>query len=229
MAMEQVPVEALKEGAWREIARIDLALEAGEIDERGWHEAIAELVRGRYLAATTPWEQSGKGGDEAAWVGARRFVVDALERDGTFLDCGCANGYLMECVPRWAAGRGLRIEPYGIDIIPELVALARRRLPHWANRIWVGNVLHWTPLRRFDVVRAGLEYVPARRRGDLVRHLLRDVAVPGGRVVLGPFSEEPDRHATEDVLASWGLPPSGGSQVPHPDPRVVRRLLWVDA
>jgi hypothetical protein len=60
--MEQVPVEALKEGAWREIARIDLALEAGEIDERGWHEAIAELVRGRYLAATTPWGQSGKGG-----------------------------------------------------------------------------------------------------------------------------------------------------------------------
>ena len=78
-----------------------------------------------YVGADTPWGQSGKTGDAKTWEEARRPIVDALERDGTFLDVGCANGYLLETVSAWAAEKGVEIEPYGVDIAPELVEIAR--------------------------------------------------------------------------------------------------------
>ena len=60
----------------------------------------------------------------------------------------------MESVAAWCAERGLAIEPYGVDISPALAELARRRLPQWADRIWVGNAVNWRPpgAMRFDYV-----------------------------------------------------------------------------
>ncbi|MBB5954179.1 SAM-dependent methyltransferase [Saccharothrix tamanrassetensis] len=222
------PVEALKDLGWREITAIDDALRTGAIDERGWHEAMAGLLRPAYLTAPTPWGQSGVEGSEQRWIDGRKFVVDALDRDGTFLDCGCANGYLMECLHRWAADKGLAVEPHGVDIVPEFVALARSRLPHWADRIHLGNVLSWTPPFRFDAVRVGLEYVPAHRRASLVARLLDEFVAPGGRLVIGPFTEEVGERSTENELASWGHPVTGRSEVAHRDHRVIRRLVWTD-
>ncbi len=56
------------------------------------------------------------------------LVADAIDRDGSLLDVGCANGYLMECLPRWTP---FDVEPYGLEISSDLAELARRRLPHW--------------------------------------------------------------------------------------------------
>jgi SAM-dependent methyltransferase len=215
-------IEALKDGSWREIAAIDAALERGEIDEEGWHRAMADLVVPSYLAAETPWGQSGKSGDEALWVEARRHVADAIDRDGTFLDVGCASGYLMECIVRWSPHR---VEPYGLEIAPELAALARRRLPQWTDRIYVGNALTWDPPRRFDFVRTGLEYVPPPRRRELVAHLLGFC----DRLIVGSFNEEAEERALERAVESWGFRVSGRSERPHRDSRVVRRAFWIDS
>ena len=56
--------------------------------------------------------------------------------DGTFLDVGCANGYLMECIVRWTRHR---VEPYGLELAGTVAELARQQRPHWAQRIFVGN------------------------------------------------------------------------------------------
>ena len=215
-------IEALKDGGWREIAAIDAALERGDIDEDGWHRAMADLVVPAYLAAETPWAQSGKSGDEALWQEARSHVVDAIDRDGTFLDVGCASGYLMECVVHWSS---YRTEPYGLEIAPELAALARRRLPHWADRIFVGNALDWTPPRRFDFVRTGLDYAPPRRRRDLVAHLLSCC----DRLIVGSFNEEIEERVLEAAVQSWGFSIAGRSERTHRDPRVMRRVFWIDS
>jgi hypothetical protein len=58
---------------------------------------------------------------------------------------GCASGYLMETLVSWCHERGHTIEPYGLDISPELADLARCRLPHWAERIFTGNAIDWLP------------------------------------------------------------------------------------
>ncbi len=126
----------------------------------------------------------------------------------------------MESMAVWAG-----VEPYGLDISPELAELARRRLPRWADRIWVGNALEWEPPRRFDVARTGLDYVPPPRRRELVEHLLAFA----GRVVIGVFNEERVERALEAEVASWGFDPAGRSERPHPHPRLAYRAFWIDA
>lgn len=225
--MSDRPIELAKDRAAHLLAEADAALETGTIDDAEWHRRIAAVITPAYLAADTPWGQSGKSGDAASWERARSLLVDGA-RAGTFLDVGCASGYLMECMVRWCADAGLACEPYGLDIAPELAALARSRVPRWSERIFVGNALDWTPPRRFDVVRTGLEYVPKRRRRDLVARLLDDVVARGGRLIVGVYSEEREDLATERELAAWGFAIAGRSERLHRDPRLAYRIVWID-
>ncbi len=216
------PYAHLKDNSWRELAEIDARLERGEIGEEEWHRAVEALVEPAYLAAETPWGQSGKSGTAEDWERSRSHVADAIDRDGSFLDVGCANGYLMECLPRWSA---FEVEPYGLDISPELAALARRRLPAWAERIFVGNALTWDSPREFTYVRTGLEYVPQARRRELALRLLGSCE----RLVVGVFNEHESERTTEDEIASWGLEVSGRSVRASPrKPGMEYRVLWID-
>jgi SAM-dependent methyltransferase len=231
--MVRPPVQDTVDRAWRVIAEIDAALERGEIDEAGWHARVAAFIVPRYLAGDNPRAQSGYSGTEADWRQARSLVSEAILRSGTFLDVGCASGLLMESVRAWCAERGLDVEPFGLDISPELAELARARLPHWRDRIFEGNGLGWIPLRRFDFVRTGCEYVPRRSRRALLSHLLEHAVAPGGRLFIGPFTEERDQTRTEPSLeaelAREGFRARGRIERVHPrDDRVVRRLLYID-
>ena len=173
-------------------------------DEATWYAGVRDVLEPAYLAADDPRGQSGLGGNTARWEQARRPIVRAIHRDGTFLDVGCANGLLMESVRDWAAD-GFRIEPYGLDLSPALAELARRRLPDLADRILVGNVVDWTPPRRFDFVRTELVYVPDARRLALVARLIDEFLVPGGRLIVcsyGSGRTEP----VADLLRGWGYP-----------------------
>src|SRR5207249_996976 len=131
----------------------------------------------------------------------------------------------MECIQRWARAKRLSIEPYGLDLAPELADLARRRLPHWADRIFVGNIIRWEPPRRFDFVRTGLGSVPVRRQRELVERLLSEVVAPKGRLIIGACSEKKERWLTEPSLeervTGLGFPIAGRSERPHRDPRGI--------
>jgi SAM-dependent methyltransferase len=216
------PYAPFKERAWREVAAIDAQLEHGEIDEDGWHRAMADLVVPAYLAAETPWGGSGKNGDAANWERSRSLLGDAIDRGGTFLDVGCANGYLMESLPRWTTHT---IEPYGLDISPALAALARERLPAWADRIWVGNARAWEPPTRFTYIRTGLEYAPPAARRDLVVHLLRWC----DRLIVGVYNEQANERLTEQMLRTRGFSITGRTEREHTEPSMRYRCLWIDA
>jgi SAM-dependent methyltransferase len=222
-------LEKAKDNAWREIAEINGAHARGEIDDAQWHRAIAALIVPAYLGASDLRRGSGHTGTPEDWEWSRGIVDETVHRSGTFLDVGCANGLLMESVVRWAHARGLTIEPYGLDISPELAEVARRRLPAWADRILVGNALGWRPPRRFDFVRTGLEYVPPPRRRDLVAWLLGEVVAPGGRLVIGKYNEELEPRATEEQLGAWGFAVAGRVQRAHrTEPRIAYRCVWID-
>ena len=213
-------LEAAKERGWRKTAAIDAAYEREELDDAGWHEANADLIVPAYLTAETSEGGSGSSRDARGWERARSLVADAVEAGQSFLDVGCANGHLMESMARWAG-----VEPYGLEISPELAELARTRLPRWADRVWVGNALEWQPPSRFDVVRTGLDYVPAPRRQALVEHLLSY----SDRVVIGVFNEERDFRTQEELVTGWGLEIAGRSEREHPHPRLAYKAFWVDA
>jgi SAM-dependent methyltransferase len=206
----------------RETAAIDAAYARGELDDAGWHAANAARIVPAYLAAATPQAGSGHSGTADDWDYSRGIVAEAIDRGGTFLDIGCANGLLMESVARWSAHA---IEPYGLDIAPELAALARARYPQWAHRIAVGNALEFRPEHRCDFVRTGLEYVPPPKRRALVEHLLAHV---GRRVIVGKYNELVADRAVERLLADFAI--AGRAERPHRnDPRVCYRVLWIDS
>ena len=235
----QEPIELAKNGAAPLLERLKGELERGEIDEAQWYGEVSAVIVPAYLAGRNPRAQSGSDGDEGDWRYKRGLLADAVDKSGTFLDVGCASGYLMETMVEWCAERGCAIEPYGLDISPELAALARRRLPQWAERIWVGNGLGWVPSgvagaqERFDFVRMGLEYVPPKRQRDLVRHLLEKVVALRGRLIVGVYSEERDETragpSEEERVAEWGFRVVGRTERPHrTDRRLVYRAFWIE-
>jgi SAM-dependent methyltransferase len=156
-----------------------------------WFEANAALLEGAYLAGEQPWQQSGFGlhtpSTVERWTALRRPIADALDRSGSFLDIGCANGYLLECMLGWMAERGLALDPYGLDVSARLVALARQRLPDYADHFFVNNAWDWQPPRRFDFVRAELAYVPPELHHAFVGRLLDHCVAPGGALLLAEY------------------------------------------
>jgi 2-polyprenyl-3-methyl-5-hydroxy-6-metoxy-1,4-benzoquinol methylase len=204
------------------------------LDEQSFYADNRRTLQRSYLRGRTPQEASGFGGDERAWRHARHHITEAIAAPGTFLDVGCANGLLMESVAAWCAERDLTVEPYGIDFAPGLVEVARRRLPHWADRIWLGNAIDWIPHRgqRFDYVHILLDCVPRQRRADLVRHhITRTVHPATGRLLVSSYAPNPAAGSPDaaQVLQSLGFPcngqTSGGA---HPG-TLPAPTAWIDA
>jgi len=223
-------IRYMLERGWRDVQGIDEALSRGEIDEAAWYKAMQDLIIPKYLAAENPRAQSGHSGDAAAWERARSLVVEGINRHGSFLDVGCANGHLMETAQSWASERGSRVEPYGLDLSPAMIDLAVRRLPHWHDRFWVANVLDWEAPRRFDFVHIQkLDYVPLTRRRELVTRLLTRICEPGGRLIIGPFNEIKAEHTAERIVTEWGYPIVGQAERQHRHPDIAYRAFWIDA
>jgi hypothetical protein len=78
-----------------EISESDAALATSRLAEDAWYEPTRENLETAYLATDDPQRQSGLHGDAAHWE-RRRRVIGAIDRDGSILDVGCANGLLME-------------------------------------------------------------------------------------------------------------------------------------
>ncbi|MFF3562992.1 class I SAM-dependent methyltransferase [Streptomyces sp. NPDC002574] len=211
-------------------AVLDAAHSFREQDDASWFADNLRLIQPAYLRAATVEGGSGFGGGPEEWRARRSMVVDALHRDGTFLDIGCANGLLMESVRTWAAERGRAIEPYGLDIAPGLVELARRRLPRWADRIAVGNALDWRPDggRRFTFVHVLADCVPPARLGGLLRRLLAELVEPGGRLLVSAYQPAGgEAPGAAERLAALGVPVAGSASGTGPDRTAT--TAWVDA
>ena len=89
--------------------------------------------------------------------------------------------------------------------------------------------MDWEPPRRFDFVRTGLEYVPRRRRRDMVERLLSVYLVPSGRLVLcshrNPHLPEPE--PVTETLRDWGFVVAGEAEGVDTD-GVITRVAWTD-
>jgi SAM-dependent methyltransferase len=201
-------------------------------EERRFFEEEQAFHERTYLAGTNPRRQSGFGRDEQDWERFRRPVAAAIVKSGSFLDIGCANGLLMESVVAWAAQDGHAMEPYGLDISEKLAELARRRLPQWGNRIFVGNALFWKTPRRFDFVRTEIVYVPRTRRREYVERLLNQCVAARGRLIVCSYgSSRPEGARAEPLVEEvqgWGLAIDGIHDAVSPEHGfVITRVVSV--
>ena len=210
---------------------LSAALASGIISEEQWYEGRKNATAMAYLSRDNPRAQSGHGGDEARWRYTRvLMILEAIHKDGSFLDVGCANGYLIECLQNWVEGTGLNVEFYGVDISGELIALAQKRLPDRSDRFFVANAVSWAPNRRFDFVHAHeISYAPRHRERQFLEHLLDEYLNPGGRLIVGPWAARRDFTDLEERLCSWGHEPTGYLLKSQGDDiGLTRKMIWLD-
>jgi SAM-dependent methyltransferase len=85
-------------------------------------ETFKALLEGCHVTVT-PWDKKVAYED---WEKTRRFIADAIDRDGSILDYGCANGFLLRSLQEWS---GHELVPYGFDIDPKGIEEARGLFP----------------------------------------------------------------------------------------------------
>ncbi|QBD78736.1 class I SAM-dependent methyltransferase [Ktedonosporobacter rubrisoli] len=206
-----------------------------EAELNRWFDNNRIVLETAYLAGSQPWQQSGVGlrtpRTAQDWEVLRRPIADCISSSGTFLDIGCANGYLLECVLRWTQERNLQITPYGLDFSEKLATLARQRLPQYAGQIFVGNAWNWSPPQRFDYVNTTLDYIPASLHQAFVQRLLEAYVLPGGYLLvaeyLGKHTASPELKINEQ-LRQWGFSVAmvKASQLAH-DPMGQTRIAAI--
>lgn len=195
--------------------------ESEQVDDlEQWFAHNRNVLETAYLARTEPWAQSGMSGPLERWQALRKPTADCIDADGTFLDIGCANGYLLECCLAWTAERSIQIEPFGVDLSARLITLAQQRLPAYRDHFCDANAFTWQPPRRFTFVRTDLVYAPAEHERAYVHHLLAHCVEPGGRLLIANYAEAsphpehgllPGQHPTRfllDRLQALGIPVS---------------------
>jgi SAM-dependent methyltransferase len=166
-----------------------------DLQLQNWFYSLHNELETAYLQHTEPWKQSGFSGPEDRWMACRKPIADCIDENGSFLDIGCANGYLLECVMNWLKERNLSVIPYGLDISGKLVELAKERLPLFKNNIFAGNAWDWENPLKFDYVRTELVYVPDYLQQQYVEKILNSYLKEHGKLLVteyfltqGPYS-----------------------------------------
>jgi len=154
-----------------------------------WFLSVRKTLENAYLQHEEPWRQSGMSGPLERWVSLRKPVADCVDKPGSFLDIGCANGYLLECCIEWTAEKQIKIVPYGVDISKKLIELARQRLPQYRDNFFVANAFTWLPPKRFDFVRTELVYVPDEYEKQYIGFILNNHLNPGGKLLVANYGE----------------------------------------
>ncbi|HSJ84867.1 MAG TPA: class I SAM-dependent methyltransferase [Acidimicrobiia bacterium] len=192
-------------------------------------EFIAEIesLQGVYLSSDDPIEQSGFSGGRERWVTERSPIVEAIDRDGDFLDVGCANGLLLEDIVVWAASAGHAIVPYGVDIGSDLIELAKRRLPRFAANFVAADAWRWAPKRCWDHVFSLVDLGPDDLGCEWLARLAGWVA-PGGRLIIGSYGSRSRGVEPVDVaflLERCGYHVTGETLAGEPP---ISRFAWTD-
>jgi len=189
---------------------------------------ILRSLEQSYLSELDPIRQSGFGGGSARWRAEREPILEAVESGGDFLDVGCANGYLLECLMRWGRERAINITPFGLDIGTGLIALARKRFPEYKGNFYIGNAWDWIPPRKFRYVYSLFDCVPENFLEEYIYRLYDRFVAPGGRLILGAYGSKSRRTPPYDIaefIKFMELQISGKAVVGNPP---VALFVWLN-
>jgi hypothetical protein len=199
----------------------------GDLD--AWDARTRELLEESYVTAGDgPVGAGSRRSSVGDWRAKRQHLAIPMDHDGSWLDVGCANGFLLATLPTWCAERDVAVEPYGLELMHSVAELARRLHPDLADRIWTGSVMRWSPPRQFTYVTALEDQVPPNRLGDLVERLLDVFVERGGRLIISAYAnnDELPRDLFGD-LAACGHAPSGRILIERPH-RGPLTTAWLD-
>ena len=177
------------------------------------------------------------GVDFNQWTKIRSFISKSINKDGKFLDIGCANGFLLRCLQEWC---DYKIEPYGIDKNRDSIKQAKELFPLQRKNFIVKDL--------FELAKSGLEDLskhglPARydfiywnvwdtikfadqKEVDLVKKFLEAVS-PDGRLVLGFYNND-NKQNMEDMKKIKKLEEKGFNFSGVLDNGLNDIIAWID-
>ena len=154
---------------------------------------LAEQVA-YYRRRAGEYDVTAYGDDVAAARALIARLVAEMRPAGRVLEIACGTGLWTEALAGWAD------TVTAMDAAPEVVAIARDRVPLANVRFEVADVFSWDPGTRFDVIffSAWLSHVPNSRFGQFWQ-LLASWLAGNGRVLF--IDEHVDERGKEAYVA----------------------------
>lgn len=177
-------------------------------EEKKWFDSLKDELEESYIRHNEPWKQSGFLISKDAWVKCRKPIADCIEESGTFLDIGCANGYLLECILKWIGEKGIKIIPYGLDLSRRLIDLAKKRLPQYKANLYIGNGWNWASPIQFDYVRTEAVYVPECLQKSYIERIINLYLKERGKLLVAEYrsrKDDPKKPWVDKTLKDWGF------------------------
>lgn len=88
---------------------------------------LKQLLEGSCVVSLGPWDKKLAFRN---WERDRRFIADAINKDGSILDYGSANGFLLRSLQEWS---NHKLDPYGVDTNKEALKEAKNLFPQLKN------------------------------------------------------------------------------------------------
>jgi hypothetical protein len=151
------------------------------------------------------------------WRMGRQFIADIIHKDGTILDIGSANGFLLRCLQEWS---DKKLEPYGIEPDENLLTKSRKLFP--------GEEDHFVALKIHELNKLAAQGMPESydvvfwnvwdnwdfKSEEQLKALdmVQDIVASGGRLILGFYDENSVAQKRISKLRQQGLSISGTSE-----------------
>ncbi len=158
------------------------------------------------------------------WERARRFITLAINKDGSFLDYGSANGLLLKSLQVWSP---YKIDPYGLDIDKKAIEKAKELFPNQTDHFVTpedAEIAKNFP-KNFDFVYWNVWDNYEIRHNDSLIKKLKGSTNNGGRLILGFYESKESNKKKIEQLITLGFKssqiienPAGGDEM----------IVWFD-
>jgi len=150
------------------------------------------------------------GFDFDLWVKRRAFIADLINKSGSILDIGCANGFLLRSLQEWSK---YKLTPYGIDVEIKFPNQIKELFPtNYSNFIQldirnINNISSFSLPDKYDFVYWHVwdEWdLSSDEQQDIVAQAGEHVA-SGGRFILGFYSSREQNMERIENLENAGF------------------------
>jgi len=139
-------------------------------------------------------------GNREMWRIAREVILEAVDKDGSFLDIGCANGLLLKDLCAWVKEtKGIELVPYGIDIDKDLIKECKEKNSKFKNNFFVVNMENFIPKKKFTFIHSNFSVT----QKFLAKYL--KMLEPDGRLILTLYDDKLNKYSkTYDFCRNIG-------------------------
>jgi hypothetical protein len=150
------------------------------------------IYRQRYFNGRTKLQRSCWYDSEILWKAARKIILEPVDKDGAFLDVGCANGVLLRDLCIWAREeKGIKLVPYGIDFLTEAIEESKKIHPRHASNFKVAEMMAFRTCRKFTFIHSE-PYGPRNSIKDFLSKYL-NMLQDEGKLIVSFYDHKADK------------------------------------